>query len=315
MDILLVLTYAALCVAVFKIFRIPLNKWTVPTAVLGGVIIIGALLLLMNYNHPYSEVVRQYYTTTPIISEVRGRVVEVPVEPHTPLGQGDVLFRIDPQPFEDEIKGIEGELAAAQKDLDRTTELYAREVASERSVDQTDAKVDELQAKLADARFDLEQTTVKAPGKGFVAQLALHPGAMALPLRPLMTFVHQQERTFVGWFRQNSLLRLQKGDEAEVILDSLPGVILKGEVDFIVPVIGEGQMQPMADFLRYNQQTIPGRVAVAIEITDPRLDEYRLPGGLFGQAAIYTEHFHHIGVIRKVLLRMAAWMNYVFPLH
>lgn len=79
--------------------------------------------------------------------------------------------------------------------------------------------------------------------------------------------------------------------------------------------IGEGQMQPMADFLRYNQQTIPGRVAVAIEITDPRLDEYRLPGGLFGQAAIYTEHFHHIGLIRKVLLRMAAWMNYVFPLH
>ncbi len=90
MDILLILTYAALCVAVFKIFRIPLNKWTVPTAVLGGVVIIGTLLLLMNYNHPYSEVVRQYYTTTPILSEVRGRVVDVPVQPHTPLKKGDL---------------------------------------------------------------------------------------------------------------------------------------------------------------------------------------------------------------------------------
>lgn len=315
MDILLVLTYAALCVVIFKVFRIPLNKWTVPTAVLGGIVLIGTLLLLMNYNHPYSEVVRQYYTTTPIISEVRGRVVEVPIKANTPLQEGDVLFRIDPEPFEDDISGIKGELEAAQKDLDRTTELFAKEVASERSVDQTDAKVDELRSELSEAQFKLEQTVVRAPGEGFVAQLNLRPGAMALPLRPLMTFVHQQERTFVGWFRQNSLLRLQQGDAAEVILDSLPGVILEGEVDFVIPVIGEGQMQPIADFLRFQQQTVPGRVAVVIKVTDPRLDELRLPGGLFGQAAIYTHHFHHIAVIRKVLLRMAAWMNYVFPLH
>ena len=38
MDLLLILTYTAICVAIFKIFRIPLNKWTVPTAALGGVL-------------------------------------------------------------------------------------------------------------------------------------------------------------------------------------------------------------------------------------------------------------------------------------
>lgn len=54
MDLLLILTYTALCVAVFKVFKIPLNKWTVPTAVLGGVILIGTLILLMNYNPFYS---------------------------------------------------------------------------------------------------------------------------------------------------------------------------------------------------------------------------------------------------------------------
>jgi RND family efflux transporter MFP subunit len=273
------------------------------------------LLLLMNYNHPYSEVVRQYYTTTPIISEVRGRVVEVPVKANRPLKEGDVLFRIDPKPFEDDIEGIEGELQAAQKDLARAEELFGKQVGSERNVDQTRAKVEDLKAKLANARFDLEQTVVTAPSAGFVTQLALQPGAMALPLRPLMTFVHKQKGIFVGWFRQNSLLRLKKGDDAEVILDALPGVILEGEVDYVIPTIGEGQVQPMADFLRFNQQTIPGRVAVAINVTDERLQNYRLPGGLFGQAAIYTEQFHHVGIMRKVLLRMAGWMNYVFPLH
>ncbi len=72
---------------------------------------------------------------------------------------------------------------------------------------------------------------------------------------------------------------------------------------------------PSADFIRFNQQTTPGRDAVALRITDPTYAQYRLPAGRFGQAAVYSEHFHHLGILRKVLLRMAAWMNYVFPLH
>ena len=41
MELLLILTYTAICVAIFKIFRIPLNKWTLPTAALGGIFMIG----------------------------------------------------------------------------------------------------------------------------------------------------------------------------------------------------------------------------------------------------------------------------------
>jgi len=317
MDLLLILTYAAICIAIFKVFKIPLNKWTVPTAVLGGVVLIGTLLLLMNYNHPYSEAVRQYYVTTPVISEVRGRVIEVPVRPNVRVKKGDTLYKIDPKPFEDEIRGIEGELVAARKDLERSEELYAKQVASERALDQAKAKVDDLQAKLDDAQFSLDQAVVMAPSDGYVTQLALRPGmyAVPLPLSPVMTFVHEEEGFYVGWFRQNSLLRLKKGTEAEVTLDGIPGVIFRGEVKEVFPVIGEGQIKPGADFLRFSQQTIPGRVAVGIQITDPLFDEYRLPGGVFGQAALYTEHFHHVGIMRRILLRMAAWMNFVFPLH
>ncbi len=61
MDLLLLLTYTAICIVIFKEFNVPLNKWTVPTAGLGGVILIGALVLMMNYNHPYSNMAREFY--------------------------------------------------------------------------------------------------------------------------------------------------------------------------------------------------------------------------------------------------------------
>ena len=94
MDLLLIMTYTALCIAAFKIFKIPLNKWTVPTAALGGIIIIGTLILVMNYNHPYSNVAREFYVTTPIVPAVGGIVTSVDVEPNTTIDRGSVLFHI-----------------------------------------------------------------------------------------------------------------------------------------------------------------------------------------------------------------------------
>lgn len=319
MDILLVATYTAICVAIFKIFRIPLNKWTVPTAVLGGVVLIGALLLLMNYNHPYSEAARQYYRTTPIISLVRGRVIEVAIMANTPLKEGDVLFNIDPNPFEYNIQGMEARLVAARAEKAREEKLLTSGATSERDVEVATANVEDLEARLADARFDLEQTTVRAPTDGHVVQLILRPGMMALPLGsiPLMTFIHNEPERVIGWFRQNSVLRMKKGDEAEVAFDAVPGLVFKGEVDQVVPAIAEGQLQPSGTLLSYQKEGVPGRAAVMVRITDPRYPEYQkqLPGGVFAQVALYTEHFHHLSVIRRVLLRMSAWMNYVFPMH
>lgn len=88
MDLLLILTYTALCIAIFKIFKIPLNKWSVPTAILGGIILIGGLIFTMNYNHPFSEISREYYVTTPIVPAVNGTVIEVPVKPNQLLKKG-----------------------------------------------------------------------------------------------------------------------------------------------------------------------------------------------------------------------------------
>ena len=112
-------------------------------------------------------------------------------------------------------------------------------------------------------------------------------------------------------------LRLTVGDEAEVAFDGIPGRVFAGRVTSVIGVIAEGQVQPSGTLIGYTGSPPAGRVPVIIEITDPAYAQYSklMPGGAYGQAAIYSQHFHHIAMMRKILLRMAAWMNYIFPFH
>lgn len=98
MELLLILLYASICIVVFKVFRIPVNQWSLSTAVLGGITGIALLLIAMAYNHPFSGNARLYFSVTPVYAGVRGRVVDVPVQSNFPLKAADVLFRIDPSP-------------------------------------------------------------------------------------------------------------------------------------------------------------------------------------------------------------------------
>jgi hypothetical protein len=40
--------------------------------------------------------------------------------------------------------------------------------------------------------------------------------------------------------------------------------------------------------------------------------DYQIPLGSTAQVAIYTKHWHHLSLLRKILLRMRSWENYVF---
>jgi multidrug resistance efflux pump len=102
-----------------------------------------------------------------------------------------------------------------------------------------------LRAQLAEAKYNLDQTVVRAPSNGYITQVLIRPGtyAAALPLRPVMVFIPEQKRQIVAQFRQNSLLRLKPGDEAEVVFNALPGQVFSGKLTSILPVVPGGSYQ------------------------------------------------------------------------
>ena len=377
MEILLTLTYVALCYAVFKLFRIPVNQWTLATAALGGIFGLSLLFITMAYNHPFSTNARIYYTVTPILPAVRGRVIEVPVEDRTNqhLEAGDVLFKIDPKPYEytvaekragladaeaniaqlkasvDQAAAETGKaktnLALAQTNYDRQAELFQKNVVAQvtldtatRSLDASKQTVAEaaaaedrarqaygatvdgehtaivrLRNELADAQFDLDQTTVRAPTGGFVTELALRPGVYVVPapFRPAMVFVNdsQKDRQLAAAFQQNALQRVRAGDEAEVLFKGIPGRVFKAKVRVLIDAIAGGQLQTTGTLVNVVGPATGDRALALLDIVDD-MSAYQVPLGSAGEAAIYTEHFHELSLLRKILLRMRSWQNYAF---
>lgn len=95
MDLLIILAYVAIAWSIFKIFKIPVNKWTVPTAVLGGVFLVSGLILLMNYNHPLTSLAQKAVITIPVTPRVTGVVTKVTDKRNVHIEKGG---QINPRP-------------------------------------------------------------------------------------------------------------------------------------------------------------------------------------------------------------------------
>ena len=79
----------------------------------------------------------------------------------------------------------------------------------------------------------------------------------------------------------------------------------------VVPAIAAGQLSTSPTLIEPETRTAAGRAVAIIDITDD-MSDYQIPLGSKAQVAIYTEHWHHLSLLRKILLRMRSWENYVF---
>jgi multidrug resistance efflux pump len=111
----------------------------------------------MNICAPSSSDVRAQNYVIPIVPRVTGQVTDVPIEPNRPIKKGDVLFKIDPVPFEAASKAAEATLQGAKDQLNNATNkkasLTPRIDLAKKRVEQFTA----LSAAGAGKRADLEQ--------------------------------------------------------------------------------------------------------------------------------------------------------------
>ena len=210
--------------------------------------------------------------------------------------------------------------AEAQARAGETQAIAGREQVQQKlgaKVNGEYAQVAQIRAQLESATWDLDQTTTRSPCDCYVINLQLRPGGFvaALPVAPVMTLV-ETTGSVVALYRQNELHQVEPGNEAEFALETLPGRIIKAKVNSIVWASGAGQVQATGTIPMTGVLTAPAqRFAVKFDVAD-KDKELFLAAGAAGDAAIYTEHAEFLHIIRKVIIRVGSYLNYlILKLH
>ncbi|MFL6651499.1 MAG: efflux RND transporter periplasmic adaptor subunit, partial [Sulfurifustaceae bacterium] len=188
MEVLLLGIYAFFVWLIFFKFKwLPWTPISQITVVVIPIVGLTMLILLLNVYAPSSADVRVIKYVVQITPQVRGLITEVNVEGNRAVKKGDVLFRIDPTPYELDARRIEAQLALAQTRLRQTRALAASGAGSKFDQERYESDVRELSAQLDKARWELSRTTVSAPANGTAINLQLRVGsfAAALGVQPL----------------------------------------------------------------------------------------------------------------------------------
>ena len=243
-----------------------------------------------------------------IIPNVAGEVIDVPVEGNTALKTGDVLFRIDPVPYEAQVRAIEAQLKLSATRLAQMTQLFERDSGRGFDVEQRQSEVDQLKAQLESAKWNLDKTTVRAPADGYATNVALRKGARVAS-SPVMAFIDTSQ-TLVGVeISQNDARYVAAGQPVEITFKFEPGIVRTGKVETVFQAISTGQAQVSGTAVAPTEiQSAP--FVIRVKLDDGDLAK-RLPAGSTGTAAIFTEAVKPTHIIRKVLLRQIAILNYV----
>jgi len=136
MEVILLGIYSFFVWLIF--IKLKLLPWTTPWKVAVAIIPIVGLattMLLLNVFAPTSTDVRVVKYVVPIVAQVKGRVIDVPIKNNQEVKKGDVLFRIDPTPYESEVQALEAQL-----------------ISDEARVGAERARVGEVQTRLPDAQ-------------------------------------------------------------------------------------------------------------------------------------------------------------------
>jgi multidrug resistance efflux pump len=393
MEILLLGIYSFFVWLIF--FKFKWLPWNIISQVIVftlPVIGLTALILLLNIVAPSSHDIRVVNYVVPVNPPVRGLVTEVPIEPNRPIKKGDVLFKVDPVPFEIAVRNYEAQIAQlkvqlitaeassrnlreslksatgqkdaiesklnlsklrlqqfkelaetgagnkfdheqAQADVQNLEGQLASIVAAETQareklgaktpegeqdeVASVKAQITRAEAQLADAKWELSQTTYFAPANGTVVALTLRPGAMAvpMPMSPAMNFV-EDEQWILAIYHQNEVRKIKPGQEAEIAFKMYPGRIVKAKVDSIMWATAQGQLPIGSMNPAGGVAPVPPHSLAVRLLPDAKDKDIFLAAGAHGAGAVYTDSGHMIHILRKVIVRVGAKLDWlILKLH
>ena len=149
----------------------------------------------------------------------------------------------------------------------------------------------DLQAKrasLALAQTNLGYTRIVAPENGIVSERRVHPGQLVSPGTQVISLV-QTDVWVEANYKETQLRRIHAGAPAEIRVDALPGLVLRGKVDQVSPASGSQFALLPPDNATGNFTKVVQRVPVKILLDPRQAGAERLRPGLSVVATVRTD--------------------------
>ena len=191
--------------------------------------------------------------TSLVAGEIGGRVVECPVQEGDRVKKGQILAKLNTRAKELELGAMEAQLREAearqklaQRNFERTRELFASKVVAQQQLDDThyefnawEGQVGNLRAEIERIRYDIERSTITAPFAGVIVVKHTEVGEWLgvggevvelISLDDLEVRVDVPERYFPS---------VRVGSRASLSFEALPGRKYRGKVTATIPQADE----------------------------------------------------------------------------
>ena len=191
----------------------------------------------------------------------------------------------------------------------------AQEAAGDAGDD--NAQLRSARSAIEKAELDLARTKVVAPARGLVTDLRTDVGHFAQAGAPAMTLIAIHDQWIDADMTENNLGNIEPGDDVAIVLDVLPGKVLKGRVRSVGNGISSGQPAPPGtlptiqnsrDWLRQAQR-FP--VAIAFDPSDAeRLRKARVGGQ--AEVMVFTGDNFVMNTLGAAYIRLKSWLSYLY---
>lgn len=222
-----------------------------------------------------------------VATRVSGMVTRIAVIDNQFVRSGDLLFELDPEPFEIAIAQAEANLRrdqisskASKIEYDRLLEIARQDAGAVSAKDlnrreanylQSLSQIDVSTESLRSARLNLGYTRVRAAVDGYVSNINFQIGDQAVANTPILALVDSNSFWVFGYFRESQIGRINIGDPARITLMAYPDQPLAGSVESLGWGIAPGDgnagynllpsIKPVFQWIRLAQR-MPVRVSL-----------------------------------------------------
>ena len=203
--------------------------------------------------------------TVAVVPKAAGRLEEVYVKLGDRVSRGQRIARIEDREIREQVKQAEAafevaratirqreaDLKFAETNLDRSRELFGRQLLPKQTLDDADARyqaavaqlelsraqLTQSQSRLEELRINLANTIIVSPVTGFVAKRYTDAGAYASQNAPVVDVVDISLVRLVANIVEKDMRVVSAGDSAKVEVDAFPGETFTGRIARVAPVL------------------------------------------------------------------------------